>query len=38
VDGFRPGSLSDRAAELGGTLQVTFPDGLNTELVIQIPY
>lgn len=38
VDGFRPGSLSDRAAELGGTLQISFPDGLNTELVIQIPY
>lgn len=34
---FRPGSLSDRVQELGGSLQVTYPDRLNTELVIQIP-
>jgi signal transduction histidine kinase len=34
---FCPGSLSERARELGGTLDVTRADGLNTELVIQIP-
>lgn len=34
---FCPGSLSERARELGGTLAVTRADGLNTELVIQIP-
>jgi len=34
---FHPASLSERAAELGGTLHVSLPDGLNTELVILIP-
>lgn len=34
---FRPGSLSERARELGGTLDITRTDGLNTEIVIQIP-
>lgn len=34
---FRPGSLSERASELGGTLDITRADGLNTEIVIQIP-
>ena len=37
ADEFNPGSLTERAAELGGTLHITRPDGLNTELVIQIP-
>lgn len=34
---FVPGSLSERARELGGSLQLTRPDGLNTELVIHVP-
>ena len=34
---FRPQSLCERVAELSGTLQVTYPDGLNTELLIHIP-
>ena len=34
---FVPGSLSERARELGGSLQLTRPDGLNTELVIEVP-
>jgi signal transduction histidine kinase len=34
---FRPGSLSERARELGGSLDITRADGLNTEIVIQIP-
>ena len=37
VDDFRPGSLSERATELGGTLTVGHPDGINTELVVQVP-
>ena len=37
VDNFRPGSLSERAAELGGTLTIAHHDGVNTELVIQVP-
>jgi signal transduction histidine kinase len=34
---FRPTSLSERAAELGGSLKISHPDGLNVELAIQIP-
>lgn len=34
---FTPTSLDERARELGGTLHVTRPDRLNTELVIEIP-
>ncbi len=34
---FKPASLSERAAELGGSLHISQPDGLNTELVIRIP-
>jgi signal transduction histidine kinase len=34
---FLPTSLSERASELGGSLKISRPDGLNTELVIQIP-
>jgi len=34
---FQPTSLSERVHELGGSLQVISPDGLDTELVIQIP-
>ena len=37
ADAFRPASLTERATELGGTLSITQPDGLNTELLIQIP-
>ncbi len=37
VDDFRPGSLSERATELGGTLTTSHYDGVNTELVIQVP-
>jgi signal transduction histidine kinase len=37
VDNFRPGSLSERAAELGGSLTIGQHDGINTELVIQVP-
>ncbi len=38
VAGFRPRSLSERAAELGGSLVVSQPDGLNTEVLIHIPF
>ena len=34
---FKPTSLNERAAELGGSLHISQPDGLNAELVIQIP-
>lgn len=34
---FHPVSLSERTAELHGTLDISCPDGLNTTLVIQIP-
>ena len=34
---FVPGSLSERVRELGGRLELTRPDGLNTELVIHVP-
>jgi len=34
---FEPRSLSERVADLGGSLQITRPDGLNTELVIVVP-
>lgn len=34
---FKPRSLSERVAELGGTLAMSLPDGLNNELVIRIP-
>jgi len=34
---FCPSSLNERARDLGGTLNITRADGLNTELVIQIP-
>jgi len=37
VDDFKPVSLSERVAELGGSLAIGHPDGLNTELVIHIP-
>jgi signal transduction histidine kinase len=37
ADDFRPVSLSERVAELNGTLHIGRPDGLNTEFVIQIP-
>ena len=30
-------SITERATELGGTLLISRPDGLNTELVVQIP-
>ncbi len=36
-DEFLPTSLSERARELGGSLKMSRPDGLNTELVIRIP-
>ncbi|MGY0195916.1 sensor histidine kinase [Leptothrix sp. BB-4] len=35
---FRPRSLSERAADLGGSLVVSRPDGLNTEVLIHIPF
>ncbi len=35
--GFRPASLCERAAELGGSLELVHPDGLDTEILIQIP-
>ena len=35
--GFRPASLCERVDELGGSLEVVHPDGLDTEIVIQIP-
>jgi signal transduction histidine kinase len=34
---FRPASLSERVAELGGSLHISQPDGLNTEIVMLIP-
>ena len=34
---FQPVSLHERVAELGGILHINQPDGLNTELVIQVP-
>jgi len=34
---FHPRSLVERSAELGGTINISRPDGLNTELVIRIP-
>ncbi len=34
---FYPASLSERAADLGGSVQIAESDGLNTEIVIQIP-
>lgn len=34
---FHPGSISERATELGGSLEIMSPDGLNTELLIRIP-
>jgi signal transduction histidine kinase len=37
ADDFRPVSLSERVGELGGSLAIGHPDGLNTELLIQIP-
>jgi signal transduction histidine kinase len=37
ADDFRPASLNERVAELGGSLAIGHPDGLNTELLIQIP-
>jgi signal transduction histidine kinase len=35
-DTFRPISLSERVAELGGTLRISHVDGVNTELVVEI--
>ncbi len=37
VDAFRPASLGERVAELGGSMAIDHPDGLNTEILIQIP-
>ena len=34
---FRPGSLTERAEALGGRVSISQPDGLNTELSIEIP-
>lgn len=34
---FRPASLSERVAALGGSLHISQPDGLNTEIVMLIP-
>lgn len=34
---FRPRSLAERAASLGGTLVLTRPDGLNTEILVTVP-
>ncbi len=34
---FNPKSIGERAAELGGSLDITSPDGLNTEMLIRIP-
>lgn len=34
---FKPRTLSERATELGGSLEVMSPDGINTELLIRIP-
>lgn len=35
---FEPRSLRERAAELGGTLTLHRPQGLDTELLIRVPY
>lgn len=35
--GFRPASLQERVDELGGSLQIAHPGGLDTEILIQIP-
>jgi signal transduction histidine kinase len=35
---FHPASLAERAAELGGSVKVTRPDGLDTEVLITIPH
>ncbi len=37
VDDFHPVSLKERTEELKGTCSISHPDGLNTELAIQIP-
>jgi len=37
ADEFKPLSLSERVTELGGSLTIDHPDGLNTEMLIQIP-
>ncbi|WP_298832675.1 histidine kinase [uncultured Piscinibacter sp.] len=37
ADDFHPCSLSERTRELGGTIEVTRPDGLNTEILIRVP-
>lgn len=37
VDDFRPASLIERTTELKGSLRISRPDSLNTQLVIQIP-
>jgi signal transduction histidine kinase len=34
---FRPASLTERAEALGGSVSISQPDGLNTELSIEIP-
>lgn len=34
---FRPRSLAERAASLDGTLVLTRPDGLNTEILVTVP-
>lgn len=34
---FTPRTISERAAELGGSLEILSPDGLNTEMLIRIP-
>jgi signal transduction histidine kinase len=34
---FRPASLTERAEALGGRVSISQPDGLNTELSIEIP-
>ena len=37
ADEFLPTSLSERVAEMGGTLRISHPDGVNTEISIRIP-
>jgi signal transduction histidine kinase len=37
VPPFQPRSLTERATELGGLVRISHPDGLNTELLIEIP-
>ena len=37
ADDFHPKSLIERTSELGGSLKISHPDGLNTEMLIQIP-